>query len=165
MKVDSGGVSLDVEVEGEGRPVVLLHGFPESKRSWSKVVPGLRDAPSDPVELAQAWHDATMATVEPWYRDTVEFDEARLAEIDAQINGEEFEPDDRYATRLAMQAAAGKDPEVLRGVLAVANAVTLPQDVLADAALRDKVLTLGANWRAEPLPGLSRADLLAAVAG
>src|SRR4051794_27358463 len=44
MKVDSGGVSLDVEVTGEGRPVVLVHGFPDTKRLWCKQVPALVDA-------------------------------------------------------------------------------------------------------------------------
>ena len=42
MKIDSSGVTLDVQVEGEGRPVVLLHGFPDTKRLWSKQVPGAR---------------------------------------------------------------------------------------------------------------------------
>ncbi len=44
MKVDSGGVQLDVQVEGTGEPVVLLHGFPDSKRLWAKQVPALVDA-------------------------------------------------------------------------------------------------------------------------
>jgi len=44
MKVDSSGVALDVQVEGEGRPVVLVPGFPDTKRLWSKQVPALLDA-------------------------------------------------------------------------------------------------------------------------
>jgi pimeloyl-ACP methyl ester carboxylesterase len=44
MKVDSSGVELDVEVEGAGRPVVLIHGWPDTKRLWSKQVPALVDA-------------------------------------------------------------------------------------------------------------------------
>ncbi len=39
MQVDSGGVMLDVEVHGEasaGRsPVLLIHGFPDTKRLWT----------------------------------------------------------------------------------------------------------------------------------
>ena len=35
MRVDANGVTLDVDVVGEGRPVVLLHGFPDTKRLWS----------------------------------------------------------------------------------------------------------------------------------
>ena len=30
--------------QGEGRPVVLVHGFPDTKRLWSKQVPALVDA-------------------------------------------------------------------------------------------------------------------------
>lgn len=44
MKIDSSGIALDVLVEGEGRPVVLVHGFPDTKRLWSKVTPALVDA-------------------------------------------------------------------------------------------------------------------------
>jgi pimeloyl-ACP methyl ester carboxylesterase len=44
MKVDCAGVSLDVHVEGSGTPVVLLHGFPDSKRLWTKQIPALVDA-------------------------------------------------------------------------------------------------------------------------
>jgi pimeloyl-ACP methyl ester carboxylesterase len=44
MQVESSGVTLDVQVEGEGRPVVLVHGFPDTKRLWSKQVPALVDA-------------------------------------------------------------------------------------------------------------------------
>ena len=44
MQIETNGVTLDVQVEGEGRPVVLIHGFPDSKRLWSKIVPSLRDA-------------------------------------------------------------------------------------------------------------------------
>ena len=64
MDIDSGGVRIHVEVAGEGRPVVLLHGFPDSgacgdtrSRPWSRpgsgcIVPDLRgfgasDVPDD----------------------------------------------------------------------------------------------------------------------
>ena len=41
MRVDAGGVGIEVEVTGEGRPVVLLHGFPDSGRLWRHQVPAL----------------------------------------------------------------------------------------------------------------------------
>jgi len=41
MRVDSNGVGIEVEVSGEGRPVVLLHGFPDSGRLWRNQVPAL----------------------------------------------------------------------------------------------------------------------------
>ncbi len=44
MRIPVNGVTLDVHVEGEGRPVVLLHGFPDSKRLWAKQIPVLVEA-------------------------------------------------------------------------------------------------------------------------
>jgi hypothetical protein len=37
-------------------------------------------------------------------------------------------------------------------------------DVMARPGLRDKVSTLGAGWRDEPIPAPSRAELLSIVA-
>ncbi len=44
MRVDVGGVGIEYEVTGEGRPVVLLHGFPDSGRLWRNQVPALAEA-------------------------------------------------------------------------------------------------------------------------
>jgi pimeloyl-ACP methyl ester carboxylesterase len=44
VRVDVGGVGIEYEVSGEGRPVVLLHGFPDSGRLWRHQVPALVDA-------------------------------------------------------------------------------------------------------------------------
>jgi len=44
MRVDAGGVGIEYEVSGEGRPVVLLHGFPDSGRLWRNQVPALAEA-------------------------------------------------------------------------------------------------------------------------
>src|ERR1700691_1277167 len=43
-QVDVDGVSIAYEVTGEGRPVVLLHGFPDSGRLWRHQVPALAEA-------------------------------------------------------------------------------------------------------------------------
>ena len=40
-RVDVDGVGIEYEVTGEGRPVVLLHGFPDSGRLWRHQVPAL----------------------------------------------------------------------------------------------------------------------------
>ena len=42
--VDVNGVRIEYEVTGQGRPVVLLHGFPDSGRLWRHQVPALADA-------------------------------------------------------------------------------------------------------------------------
>src|ERR1700690_1829384 len=44
MGVDVGGVGIEYEVTGQGPPVVLLHGFPDSGRLWRHQVPALVDA-------------------------------------------------------------------------------------------------------------------------
>ena len=43
-RVESGGTGIEYEVTGEGRPVILLHGFPDSGRLWRHQVPALADA-------------------------------------------------------------------------------------------------------------------------
>jgi pimeloyl-ACP methyl ester carboxylesterase len=44
LEIDNDGVTIHVEVAGEGRPVVLLHGFPDSGALWRHQVPTLVDA-------------------------------------------------------------------------------------------------------------------------
>ncbi len=44
MHIENGGVDLHVEVTGEGRPVVLLHGFPATGRLWRHQVGPLASA-------------------------------------------------------------------------------------------------------------------------
>jgi pimeloyl-ACP methyl ester carboxylesterase len=42
MRVETAdGISLHVQVEGEGTPVVLLHGFPDSSYLWRHQIPAL----------------------------------------------------------------------------------------------------------------------------
>ena len=43
-RVDVDGVGIEYEVTGEGSPVVLLHGFPDSGRLWRHQVPALAGA-------------------------------------------------------------------------------------------------------------------------
>ena len=43
-RVDVGGVGTEYEVFGAGRPVVLLHGFPDTGRLWRHQAPVLAEA-------------------------------------------------------------------------------------------------------------------------
>src|SRR6266851_7942155 len=43
-RVDVDGVGVEYEVTGEGHPVLLLHGFPDSGRLWRHQVPALAGA-------------------------------------------------------------------------------------------------------------------------
>ena len=46
MRVDVNGIGIEYDVSGpdDGRPVVLLHGWPDSARLWRNQVPALGDA-------------------------------------------------------------------------------------------------------------------------
>ena len=44
MRVDVNGVGIEYEVTGDGAPVMLLHGFPDSGRLWRHQVPALARA-------------------------------------------------------------------------------------------------------------------------
>jgi pimeloyl-ACP methyl ester carboxylesterase len=43
-RVEVDGVGINYEVTGDGRPVVLLHGFPDTGRLWRHQVPALAEA-------------------------------------------------------------------------------------------------------------------------
>ncbi len=42
--IETNGVTLAVDDRGEGYPVMLVHGFPETSYSWRHVAPALHDA-------------------------------------------------------------------------------------------------------------------------
>ena len=44
MRAEHDGVGIEYQVAGEGAPVVLLHGFPDSGRLWRHQVPALAEA-------------------------------------------------------------------------------------------------------------------------
>ena len=44
MRSDLNGVGIEYDVTGTGRPVILLHGFPDSGRVWRHQVPALAEA-------------------------------------------------------------------------------------------------------------------------
>ncbi len=44
MRVEVNGVGIGYVVTGDGRPLVLLHGFPDSGRLWRHQVPALAEA-------------------------------------------------------------------------------------------------------------------------
>ena len=74
-----------------------------------------------------------------------------------------YETDDpAWAIGQAMEAAAGSDPDVLRGFIDIASLLARPDEVLHRPGLLDRVLA-AAETPAEPLPGPSRAELVELV--
>jgi hypothetical protein len=104
-----------------------------------------------------------MQSVEPWYRGTLAFDQGRLAQIHAEMEGKPFEPEPEYEMTMALMAATGKDPDMLRTFLDIAGVIKPPAEVFAAPGVFEKVIELGSGWRDEKLPGLNREELLAVV--
>lgn len=44
VRIDVNGTGIEVDVVGDGPPVVLLHGFPDTHRLWRNQVPALAEA-------------------------------------------------------------------------------------------------------------------------
>ena len=44
-QIDSGGVGINCAVGGNGPPVLLLHGYPQTHLIWHHVAPTLADRP------------------------------------------------------------------------------------------------------------------------
>jgi hypothetical protein len=145
---------------GRGISIGLLH------------VCGLRDvlrevAPGDgeAFAFARRWDEVTEATVAPLYRATLAFDRHRLAEIDADIAGRAYEPEDPgWAIATALSAGAGRDPEVLRAQLRIVGVLATPPELAADPDLRARILAAGDGQPRYGLPGADRATLVATVA-
>lgn len=124
----------------------------------------LHDMPADPVALQEQWHDVTLATAEPWYRSTLAFDEGRLAEISALLDGRTLEPSPGFEMGKALGVAAGKDPDMLRAILDIAGVLALPEEIFSRPGVFERVIELGSGWRDEQLPGPSRDELVALAA-
>jgi flavin-dependent dehydrogenase len=112
----------------------------------------------DPAGLAVAWDQATESTVAPWYRETLWMDRHRLAEIDAAILGQAYEPDDPKYELFKALNFGGSDPELLRA--GVSNGVLLSQlDEIIEEIGAERILSVGGAWREAPNLGPTRADL------
>jgi flavin-dependent dehydrogenase len=118
-----------------------------------------------PGTFSRCFAAATADAVEPWYRATLSYDRARLAEVDAELTGEPYEPDPIWDFTRALTSAAGKDGDVLRARLRVAGLLQSSDDVLATPGLADRVIELGSGWREEPTYGANREEFLRALAG
>ncbi len=119
----------------------------------------------DPGTFALAWHETTVATVEPFYRDTVALDRRRLAEIEAQIAGIPYETDDpASAIGQAMQATMTQDPDIFRGFVDIASLLARPDEVMERPGLLERIIELSQASAPEPLPGPSRPELLEIIA-
>jgi 2-polyprenyl-6-methoxyphenol hydroxylase-like FAD-dependent oxidoreductase len=123
-----------------------------------------KEGTADPDALALRFAAETAATVAPYVDSTLSFDRHRLAEIEAAVAHEPYEPDDpAWAMTRALGAGGRSDPVVARALAAISGVQALPAEVLSDPAVRGRVA--GFLGRPYYAPGADRAELLAAVRG
>lgn len=120
----------------------------------------------DPHEFAQAWDDATEATLMPWYRETIIEDRARLGEIEALREGREPPPpsDPAAALMQALPVAMLHDGDVFRAFLESRCCLTRLSESLARDDMAERTLALAGEHELLPIPGPGREDLLALLA-
>lgn len=141
---------------GRGATIGFLHAM------------ALRDAMrcndfDTPAEFARGFAAATADRVEPWFRSTLAYDRARLAEVEAEVTGQPHAPDQIWEVTRALTAAAGKDGEMLRARLRIAGLLQGVDEVLASPGVFERVIELGSGWRDEPTFGPSREQFLQAL--
>lgn len=121
---------------------------------------------ADPHALSLAFHEATETQVRPWFEWTRREDRHRLAEVDAQIAGRDYEPDDpAYELEQSLSAASGRDPDLLRIGIRAQMVLQRLEDSLADPELKKRALELGRDWRTSEVPAPSRDELVAIARG
>ena len=123
-----------------------------------------KEGTADPDTLVLRFAAETAATVAPYLDSTLSFDRHRLAEIEADVAGVPYEPDDpSWAITRALGAGGREDPVVARALAAIAAVQAVPGQLLGDPSVRGHVARyLG---RSHYGPGADRAGLLAAVRG
>jgi 2-polyprenyl-6-methoxyphenol hydroxylase-like FAD-dependent oxidoreductase len=144
---------------GRGASLGLLHAclLRDVAREWDV---------TDHAGFARAFHDRTAADLEPLYRGTLWFDRHRLAEIDADVAGVPYRPEDqRWLVSKALFAAGLVDQDLLRAFQSLGSFLVTPDELFAQPGLLDRVMALGASAPQYPLPGPDRAGLLELVNG
>jgi 2-polyprenyl-6-methoxyphenol hydroxylase-like FAD-dependent oxidoreductase len=143
---------------GRGASIGLMHAA-----LLRDVIRDGKDA--DPWSLASTWYELTRTEAEPWYRSTLSYDRARLAEVDAIIAGKPFNSTNSEWTIVkALEALSFEDPDFLRANLDVAMVLRRSDEVAGDPAV--KAVLSGERQIATDQPplGPSRDELLAALA-
>lgn len=124
----------------------------------------LTAAPTDAEALALAYAEATTTRVTPWVDATLRFDRHRLAEIDSDILGLPYTPQDpTWAMTTALINGATGDPVLARASARVAGLLASPREALSDPQVGPRL----GPWIGGPRypgDGPTREDLLREVA-
>jgi 2-polyprenyl-6-methoxyphenol hydroxylase-like FAD-dependent oxidoreductase len=114
----------------------------------------------DPTALALAFDDATENEMRPYHDATTALDRRRVAEMRAELAGEEIEPDPALELVDLLNASAAFDPTCTRAFGEVFSCLSLPDDVLARPGMVELVRSFADQVSTDPLPGPDRTQLL-----
>jgi 2-polyprenyl-6-methoxyphenol hydroxylase-like FAD-dependent oxidoreductase len=144
---------------GRGSSIAILHGV--ALRNVIRKHDG-----ADPGDLERAFHEATMAETEPFFRSTLAYDRHRLAEVEAEIEGRRYDPGDEvWDVTKSLENGAGGDPDLFRDFLGVASLMHRVEDLIGRPGFADQARARGAGWQDAEIVGPSRAELVALVGG
>ena len=137
---------------GRGATIGLYHAL--ALRDQMRADPAAQTA-----EWARSWSRRTEDDVEPWYSDGLGPDRLRLGEIEAQIVGARFEPDDELYEFMRCIGSRGMEhPRLLRALLDSALMIRKWSELLEDEELVEMAMAEPAA-SAEGV-GLDRSQLL-----
>jgi flavin-dependent dehydrogenase len=123
----------------------------------------VREHLDDPRRFVDEFDAATEAELEPWYRETVEEDRARMSQIEALRCGLEPLPPSCPSVKLlpALLAALARDVEAFRAFIASRSGVTRLGESFANEGFVERISELARDGERPPLPGPNRTQLLA----
>jgi 2-polyprenyl-6-methoxyphenol hydroxylase-like FAD-dependent oxidoreductase len=116
-----------------------------------------------PIELALSHDCMTETRVTPWYRNTIEIDRTRIAQVNAFIEGRlvpEQPVDPRARISSAFSVAMMYDADLFRAALELRSLLALPHEVMARPGMVDRILEVASDHEAVNPPGPSRRELL-----
>jgi 2-polyprenyl-6-methoxyphenol hydroxylase-like FAD-dependent oxidoreductase len=123
----------------------------------------------DPIALAAGHDQMSQDRILPWYRQTVQLDRARKAQIDASIAGAPTAGPPGVlggdTPGLAgLQVAMLYDAEMFRAFMEIISMLALPGDIMARPGFSEHLAKAAAGREPFEMPGPSRADLLSSLA-
>ena len=126
----------------------------------------------DPLALAAEHDRMSQDRIMPWYRQTVQLDRARKAQIDASMAGSPAAPGtpppglDGGGTPgwTELQVAVLYDADVFRAFMEIIAMLAMPEEIMARPGFAEHLAKSMAGREPFELPGPSRAGLLASLA-
>jgi hypothetical protein len=105
----------------------------------------------------------TVAEIDPWHIATRDLDRARIAAMEAAVEGRDYELGPAEQIGAALLAATRFDEQCARWFGEIQQCLAFPLDVLSREGALDHVLAVTAGVETTPIPGPDRKRLLELV--